>query len=358
MKTTRGVTIRALVSGLVILLGVALLGALPTAHADEIGLFDITGLVNDSGGAPIAGVSVIATDPGGSNPDYGPVTTGQDGSYDLQVGSGTYDIHFSPEAASGLSTIVDADYVVTSDQTLDVQLGSSATSTSVSGVVTNADGSPDSGAAVVEAGNGIVATTDGSGSYDYDLAPGQYKFDAQQLIDNGLIVEDDALVDPVQISAGSEVIENFQMPDTSASLTVTAVDQNGNAASGAWVYYSVAETDCPDSTGRCAGISINGPDDGYIPINSADGQITLPALPDTAILPGEVCISSGDPADPSSSHVCNTAPITVGTTGAIIFREVQGAPGCSHRADRLISRTIPSLDLESVFRCYLLQHLS
>src|SRR5580658_9908374 len=271
--------VRVLVPTLAIALATTLPCSFPAAHADVNGLYDITGIVDDSAGNPIADVSVTATDPGGSSTDYGPVVTAADGSYDLQVAAGTYDIHFTPDASSGLSVIVQTNYVVSSDQTLDVQLDNGATTTSVSGVVTDADGNPDPGVQIEESQDGVIAATDSSGNYSADVQPGnEYYLQAEQNLGGG-VAAISTVYNFIQPTAGSSTIQNFQLPDTSASLTITALDENGNPATSAWVDYSEYGPDCPDADGACTSIGPAGDGDGFFQITSTDGQITFPSIP-------------------------------------------------------------------------------
>ena len=314
-KTARSFSLKVLALALMCLLAAALLGPVPAARAGGGGLYDITGIVSDSSGNRIADVSVTATDPGGTSVDYGPVTTATDGSYDLQVVPGTYDIHFTPEADSGLSTTVDADYVVSSDQTLDVQLDLNSTTT-ISGVVTDADGHPDPGVDIDASGSGQIAVSDSSGNYSADVAPGQYYLSASVFLDNNDVVQN-SLTSAVQASPGGDLIEDFQMPDTSASLTVTALDENGNPASDASVYYGEEAADCSGGSGHCTTLDSDG---NNIPISSS-GQITLPAITDSTISTGGLCVTYGDVYSQSSPVTCNTSPITIGTSSSVTFNE-------------------------------------
>jgi hypothetical protein len=104
----------------------------PGAKADN--LIDITGTVTNASSQPEANISVYATDPGTDTVDFGPVTTGQDGTYDLQVAAGTYDIHFDAPSGSNLNTTVDSNVTVLADQTINEQL--SITTATFSGVFT------------------------------------------------------------------------------------------------------------------------------------------------------------------------------------------------------------------------------
>src|ERR1051326_302307 len=103
-------------------LALILLTFVAPARAFASGSVHVTGTVTSQAGGGVQNVSVTATAPGGSTTLFGPVLTAANGSYQLDVDPGTYDIHFVPPAGSGLNPIVDNNIAVNSDQTLNVLL--------------------------------------------------------------------------------------------------------------------------------------------------------------------------------------------------------------------------------------------
>jgi hypothetical protein len=133
--------------------------------------FDVTCQVTNQNGAGVGNVTVTATAPDGSIVLYGPVNSASDGSYDLSVDSGTYDLHFAPPAGSDLNPVTDSDVIVTGDLQLDVRFTPLQTqSFTVSGTLTDGLGDPMRGVDV-ELGGGD-ATTDASGRYSLLASPG------------------------------------------------------------------------------------------------------------------------------------------------------------------------------------------
>lgn len=135
------------------LLGLAVAGLLATSlvllghgSAEAAGI-QITGTVTNQSNAGVQNVSVTATAPGGTSVLFGPIVTAADGSYQLVVDPGTYDLHFTPPGGSGLNPVVDPNIVVTADQVSNVQLENTTLATHVlSGTLTDQNGHPIRGA--------------------------------------------------------------------------------------------------------------------------------------------------------------------------------------------------------------------
>jgi protocatechuate 3,4-dioxygenase beta subunit len=126
----------------IFVLSVVLILAHGGAGVRAQGSLAITGTVSNQSGDGVQNVSVYATDPGTSNVDYGPTTTASDGSYELDVEPGSYDLHFDPSSGSGLNNLVDRNVTVSSDQTVDIQLYTAASTYTLSGAVTDSNGNP------------------------------------------------------------------------------------------------------------------------------------------------------------------------------------------------------------------------
>ena len=159
-----------------ILIPLLLLG-LP-APAFAAGSVHITGTVTNQTGGGVLNVSVTATAPGGATVLYGPSLTVANGSYQLDVDPGTYDIHFDPPAGSGLSPIVANNIAATSDQVVNVQL--TAPAHTMSGTVRDGTGQPVPGViarfALVNNSNVQVSSpaTDVAGHYTVMANAGVY----------------------------------------------------------------------------------------------------------------------------------------------------------------------------------------
>src|SRR4051812_26368461 len=149
--------------------------ALP-AVAVAAGSVHVTGTVADQGGSGIQGVSVTATDPGGVTVDFGPSFTAADGSYQLDVAAGTYDLHFTPPSGSGLNPVVNANFLVPVDETLNVVL--TYPTFTFSGTLHDTAGRllpAGSRVQILNSAHNAEATVDAAGNFSMAAIPGQYQ---------------------------------------------------------------------------------------------------------------------------------------------------------------------------------------
>src|SRR5215470_16860166 len=70
----------------------------------------ITGTVTDQSGQGVQNVSISATAPGSSTVSFGPSFTASDGSYQLDVDPGTYDIYFTPTSGGNFNPFVQRNF--------------------------------------------------------------------------------------------------------------------------------------------------------------------------------------------------------------------------------------------------------
>src|SRR5438552_672496 len=84
-----------------------------TSHAATV---RVTGRITDQNGSGILNVQISAKDPSTGAVDFGPVSTLADGSYELDVSPGTYNILIQPPSSSNIASLVESNYLVTTDQ--------------------------------------------------------------------------------------------------------------------------------------------------------------------------------------------------------------------------------------------------
>ncbi|HSX34631.1 MAG TPA: carboxypeptidase regulatory-like domain-containing protein [Candidatus Saccharimonadales bacterium] len=239
-RTARWITTAALVF-VVGVIGAVANGA-PRAQAEPT--IHVTGLVTNQSGSGVANVAVTADTPGTTTVAYGPSTTASDGSYELDVEAGTYDLHFTPASGSGLNPVVQSNVTILADQTVNVQLANTPppppTTHVFSGNVQTAAGQPLSNLRI-NLGGGAGITNNGTpGHFSFSVLAGVY---SNLVADTGMFT----LAYPnspypnypnaVRISAGSgapsfdltnnDVTQDLTMPAVT-TLNVTVRDNAGN----------------------------------------------------------------------------------------------------------------------------------
>jgi fibronectin type 3 domain-containing protein len=305
---------------------VALVGlALPqVAHA--VDTVRINGTVTNQTGGGVLNVSVTATAPGGSTVLFGPVLTAANGSYELTVDPGTYDIHFVPPSGSGLSPITANSLNAATNQVLNVQL-TSPTHT-LSGTLRNGGGQALPSMQItlrhVTSQAGITMTTDANGRYNAAVNSGAYYL--QRI--NGTAPAPLGNIDlwhwygtndsrTVQLDLTSnDLTRDLVLP--TAALNVTVKDGFGNPVAGASV--SVRGDSTPSVFPVTSGAS-----PGYYHANTLNGTTnssglaTMPAFQVTYPA-GKIC------ATVSGNQVCNTTSVTVDGSANLLFQAAPQAP--------------------------------
>ncbi len=206
-----------------------LFGLFSTAVVHAANAFSITGTVTDQNGHGVQNVSVTATAPGGSTVQFGPSTTASDGSYQLNVNAGTYDIHFD---ATGYNPVVQSNFSVASDQVLNAQFIPIVHT--FSGTLRDKAGNPIVGAHVGFYNNGISSCTDANGHFSVTVSSGEYNPYVSDFGNNcgaipsqfnGLNILDfigSTLVD----LRNSDITQDITLQNS--TITVTVKDSNGN----------------------------------------------------------------------------------------------------------------------------------
>ncbi|HZQ38476.1 MAG TPA: carboxypeptidase-like regulatory domain-containing protein [Dehalococcoidia bacterium] len=131
--------------------------------------FTLSGRVTDQSSNAVVGATVAALD--GSNATIASATTDSSGNYSMSLPGGTYTIQVTPPSGSGFQTSNTPNESITANTTLNFVLADSGSIT-VSGQVTDSLGNGAAGQHVVF--NSFTATTDSTGAYSLQLAPGNY----------------------------------------------------------------------------------------------------------------------------------------------------------------------------------------
>ena len=98
---------RRWIAAIAVAAGLALTSVVSAPHALAAGSA-ITGVVENTSGAPLAGVTVNVLDPNTDATDA-TTTTASDGTFTASVNSGTYNVEFIPQSGSGLQSYLAPD---------------------------------------------------------------------------------------------------------------------------------------------------------------------------------------------------------------------------------------------------------
>ena len=237
VSAARGLGRTAYVLGAAFVLAASSISALPLkslVFAD--GAYQLTGRITDPGGSGIANVSVSATAPGGSAIQFGPASSGADGTYSLGIDAGTYDIHFDPPASSGLHALVQSNVTITGSQTLNVQVASSLRS--FSATVRDAAGGPVPAMHVTFTGTDspqVTGTTDTNGHISFTSLPAdRYNFQGTLMTGAGTYdLPQGVSINLINNDFSDDIVLPFKQ--TAATITVHAKDPQGNPVASAQV---------------------------------------------------------------------------------------------------------------------------
>ena len=283
----------------------------------------ITGKIVDQNGNGVQGVTVTATDPGGTTVDFGPTTSAQDGSYELDVDPGTYDLHFDPPSGSGLNPIVEPSFTASENQVLDVQLTPPApTRYTVSGFVEDSAGNPVPDVFVGfhngQVGQGAAAFTDDTGFYSVTLPDGdwQEELDGGRQVTTAQVPPDFSLTSTQNLTVSdSDVTQNFQLP--ADLVAVTANDVHGNPVPNASVWaIASGTTQIQTSAGQQAFTALEGTssqEDGTSTSTDTNGTASFYAFPGLTYPTGP-----GNPNDGGQTETGNEQFCIVGPTKACL----------------------------------------
>jgi hypothetical protein len=82
-------------------------GTASAAVCDPSASVHITGSITSQNGAGVGNVTVTANAAGASTAEYGPCFSLTNGTYEIDVAPGTYDLHFNPPSTSNLNPVID-----------------------------------------------------------------------------------------------------------------------------------------------------------------------------------------------------------------------------------------------------------
>ncbi|HVX24030.1 MAG TPA: hypothetical protein VG992_01670 [Candidatus Saccharimonadales bacterium] len=296
------------------------------------GSIAVVGKITSSTGSPVSNISVYATDPGSATVDFGPVTSASDGMYELDVDTGTYDIHFDPPSGSGLQSFTDDNIVVTTGATLDVQL--TPTTHTFSTTLTNQDNQPLNAQVYLynsSSGSSPDVQTDSNGHASVSRTAGTYGVYVQAY-GNG--VDANNADGSINASFSSDALASADLTNSDASqdfslgftrLTLTVKDGSGNPAANAGIVGNNGYDNAMPVTSNGTSYTVR---DGSVLFGynmmktDANGSVTV-IVPDGSTFPANsVCVTFTD-----SSRVCNASDITAsGTTANVLFQEAPNIP--------------------------------
>jgi hypothetical protein len=277
-----------------------LFGLFSPVFAQTVDAVQLTGTVTNQSGSGIENVSITATAPGGSTTLFGPSITLSNGSYQLEVDPGTYDIHFNPPVESGFSSAIAVNQSITANKTLNFVLVAVGAPLTFSGHLYDALGNPLQFQQVTlsNSNGGGTATTDASGFYSIpQLSSGNYQLtlrssgsrDAQHNVPLNYVIS-------TNFSLTQATVLDITFP---ASMQVVHVqDSAGNPINNINVYTSTANTTIPLGGGLFASGTVTGAD---FSNTSGDAEIWL--FPSTFNFTAEIPSGSGLPF--SSTTISN-----------------------------------------------------
>ena len=144
-------------------------------------IYQLSGTVKNQASVPFAGATVEVV-----NPSNGTVvastTTDSTGYYTLSVDAGTYSVRVTPPAGSGFQTSIALNRVISGNTILDFVLVPSGSGVTLSGRILDRFGNGQAGQNLYlyPGGNSspLYTTTDSTGAYSYQVAPGDYRLTA------------------------------------------------------------------------------------------------------------------------------------------------------------------------------------
>ncbi|EHQ88486.1 InlB B-repeat-containing protein [Desulfosporosinus youngiae] len=297
-----------------------------TVTPPTISTHTVSGTITDTDGTPVSGATVTLTDTNDSSKTY-TGTTDADGNYSIpSVPDGDYTVTVTKgsETLGNGSIAVEGDDVT--DESADITVTPPTISThTVSGTITDTDGTPVSGATVTltdtnDSSKTYTGTTDADGNYSIPSVPdGDYTVTVtkgSETLGNGSIaVEGDDVTD--------ESADITVTPPTISTHTVsgTIKDTNNSPVSGA----TVTLTDANDSSKTYTGTtdadgnySISGVPDGTYTITVTKGSETLGSGS------GNVTVNDGDVTGGSGNITVNPPTITTAQTPVFSASNVRG----------------------------------
>lgn len=322
----------------VILLAVAIVLAHGGTSAKADADIQITGTLTTNSGSDVSDVSVYATDPGTDNVEFGPVTSADDGTYDLPVEAGSYDIHFDPPASDNMSSITDSGVMVVDDQTINEQF--TAPNYTYSGILTDQNGDPLSNIQIV-----LISTTGGptevdeytgsTGAFSVSAPAGTYtvQFNDEGYNRNGPQVIGQADVSDfstgpittIDLTDGS-LTQNFAV--SLSQVTIVVKDSSGNPEQGVRIGAGDADGTFTVNDGSVTYTPSDGGVTGFqttTGVNSAPAGTAVVLIPSGSVFPAAtassgthqgICVTYND-----GTSACNTDPVSVNGDMTVEFDE-------------------------------------
>ncbi len=288
------------------------------AFADTI---HITGTVTDQNGTPISGVAVLARIPGSGTDVSAPVGTAVDGTYDLALQPGSYDILFGPPSpTSNLGPAIVRSVAVQSSQVLNAQLTS--VQHTFSGTVVDKNNIPIPNLQVRISsglsGQTYRAFTTSTGSFTVTAPAGYYDIVNFGGLTNSVTLEGYPLASPSLESTGGansltvdttnvNMTQNFTL--NFVKLTITVKDSSGNPKSGQYVHTRYGAGSTTVNSGSTSYVFQNNGNN-YGGTTGADGTYTAWVNEGAAYPSGTICLDS------SSSTTCDVASNSLSVTAS------------------------------------------
>jgi hypothetical protein len=264
--------------------------------------YTLSGVVKDGSGNPIAGVDV------NSSLDASTVAeTDSSGFYSLQVSGGYQDIQATPPVQSGFSAAIAKNQNITASTALNFTL-TNANVVSFSGHIKNQAGEVLSNQTVyISTTSQTIASTstDSSGYFSLQLAPGEYKVDVTNYYDKNNYSKKDpgyyTLTLGTNFSLNQSVMMDIVLPTHKTTLHI--VNKFGIAVPNA----SVA-TNYVNWSGSLAGISATGlSGDAQSQTTDAYGNV------DVYLFPGNYSITINPPAGSTDYVITSVAGVDIGS---------------------------------------------
>lgn len=321
----------------VIVLAVVIVLSHGGSNAKADSAIQITGTLTTNSGSDVSNVSVYATDPGTDTVEFGPVTSANDGTYDLPVQAGNYDIHFDPPASDNMSSITDSGVMVVNDQTINEEF--TVPNYTYSGIITDQNGDPLSNVQVYlvsttggptevyqyTGNNGAYSITAPAGTYSVQINDAGYNRNGPQVIGQADVSDfNTGSITMVDLSNGS-VTQNFAISLSSETFAIN--DSSGNPEQGVYIKASQAagtftindgtNTYSPSSTSAFfqTHTGVNGAQEGTAVVLIPTGSVFPAATASSGTSEG-ICVTYSD-----GSTGCNTSPISVTGNSTIDFNE-------------------------------------
>lgn len=273
---------------------------------------------NDSN-IPIANAQVTASAPGDNAPLFGPITTDQNGYFDLMVEPGTYDLHFTPPSGSTAQSSIQSSVNATQDTYVTASL--SRPTRTFAGTLIDGQGNPYSNVTVeiseilpgknYYGGEGAGVKTDAQGHFSMTAPAAQYSLGfVSDNAASGFSVDysdtqDGYPMPTINLTNGDDTNHTINFP-TQTSLDITVKDAQGQPVPNQTVTYEGFVDHLPWANGFSNGHEYGSPK------TDANGVAHVVLIATTQIAAGSLCTTQ----DNTRTVVCNTSPISIGSTPA------------------------------------------